>query len=299
MAKYRNIATVLLTSLVAMVVSCETDPTGIVMPDRQTEGIMTAICKNGQPLVVNVYGSVPYNDTVRTKNIGEGYVTAVKTDGARQRLYLAGGTTSLTFDEIICLPDDKLYLNATVGNFILDGRLTMPSLIDIESVDTLSIDNKMHIAVTITDSKESYDYYQLQVYLRKYAGGVIESEERLECQYTHSAFSIATPLLETNTNLVGLFTDESRNGRKMQLTLDAKIDDINAAADADSTAIVVRLHHHSPEYYYFLLSSAFAEDYLLIPALGLQTAYSNVEGGYGIIAGTTLSVSVITLRQTK
>ena len=145
----------------------------------------------------------------------------------------------------------------------------------------------------------SYDYYQLQLYLRKYAGGVIESEERLECQYTHSAFSIATPLLETNTNLVGLFTDESRNGRKMQLTLDAKIDDINAAADADSAAIVVRLHHHSPEYYYFLLSSAFAEDYLLIPALGLQTAYSNVEGGYGIIAGTTLSVSVITLRQTK
>jgi hypothetical protein len=177
----------------------------------------------------------------------------------------------------------------------------IPEPVKIESVDTTIVkltgtfedwesNIRMHCDIGFTDPENEKNYYMLYVY-------------RIPAFYSYSnnlVFSCQDPIVEENLNhgtmMEGVaFSDKSINGQKHILSITLNGKDIGRPFYNDENTgshrktIYFRLYSVTGDYYKYIQTlNLFLRSYKN-PLAEPAQVFSNVDGGYGIIGGASVS----------
>jgi hypothetical protein len=165
---------------------------------------------------------------------------------------------------------------------------------EIEEDSTLWIWVNVDLTLDITDPNPGQsDCFKLYVESRKTD---IHSKNTIRTyfEYDDPVFGSALPDNEyidfddLETKPQGVFTDVLFDGRTYQLKLKMRVEmTVDEEYDPDFFQLPIRLEHLSKEYYYYLNTCDQGDVSMQLYAEPIQT-YSNVIGGYGIVAGRTV-----------
>ena len=266
-------------------VACETD----VELDYSSEGsaiILTCLAQEGSPLVVSATSSVAYSDTSRYQSLGEAKVVVSLAGGAERSRTLMNGEVQALFLDVVPHDGDSLSVEVQTGGQTARGGFRMPSQVRILELDTVATSSStVSMVLTLKDSVGTYDYYQVKVFERLYAGGECQEVEP-KVNYTHYLFNVVSSIIGVKSQPRGYFDDTNMSGATVGLTFSVVGNVVDAEVlGVDSVGIAVRLYHHTSDYYYYQLTAAQSGQYFLLPVFGSSGVHFNVEGGYGIVAG--------------
>lgn len=302
---------VILITYICLVYSCEID-SDIELHQHKT-AVVSALAYKDSSLVVNVYGTTAYTDSIdytTFNGIGiEAYVNGKK----RSRSYINSGLTTANLGNLGLQDGDTLKLeiwDSEENGKAYSGESIMLSPAEIIALDTTTLnkgDEKiLRMRMQLEDPSQSNDYYQVEVRVRK-NGKIIP----IKCNYSDYLFYIANstfmPYDQPGQGL-GMFTDEQFNGKRRRISFSVKWEDIYKATgyfpidtsqainieDMDAKLEIV-LYRHTAEYYNYMRTAYIAQGYLILPVFGIPSIYSNVTNGEGIISCMSKSAYNINL----
>ena len=153
----------------------------------------------------------------------------------------------------------------------------------------LSFHGDLVLTIDITDPNPGYSDY-FKIYVESWKRDMYNSI-RCYFEYDDPVFGSALPnneyidFDELETKPQGVFTDVLFDGRTYQLKFKMRVEmTLDEEYDTDFFQLPIRLEHLSKEYYYYLNTCDQGDMSMQLYAEPIQT-YSNVKGGYGIVAG--------------
>lgn len=173
------------------------------------------------------------------------------------------------------------HLNVTHAGFDpVDAQTQTPSVITINSTDTLRKNDEMNYSIKFSDNASTTNYYAIAIEkiiigdFYQYSDYYFETSEI----FTQNG---SADVDGTKYGSIFLFSDATFNGG--QCIFDAST--YNPAQSTDSTIVVVSLMSLSEDYFKYKLSLEKYQETAGDPFAQPVQVYSNVENGFGIFGG--------------
>ena len=266
--------------------------------------VINSIFQSDSTFKVHVSSSRSVIDTVSFQNIEDAVVTIKdENENIIESLnYVANGFyIGQTFPQ-----ENQTYtLQVTHPNYTnITSSDSLPSPITINSVDTSSIidpinGDRLQITMNFNDPESSQNYYLIETYsVNEYF--VIKNSDTTEYELdTTKQFMVLTDEVFQNGGSPwreqGLFNDLLFNGQNKSLEIE--IPNYNETGNEfgyqwsyKTLSLRLYLHNISKSYYYYRTSLELYQSASGNPFAQPVQVYSNVENGFGVFAGSQISI---------
>lgn len=278
--------------LLLLIHACET-PSDIKIEDFDNEKVLTSFIYPDSDIIVNIYNSIAYTDTIFYTNIGNSTIELSINDSITHTKTISSNDNYVSFGKMDFSDYDKIKISVlTNQNDYLEASTTILPRPEILSIDTLHTNikgNRVLISLTFKDNKSSHDYYQIVARKRDILPNGQNIISKYKCNYVDNIFNADNTNI-SNSNSIGLFTD---NKTDSIYTVKFYIYDIEPIKNHDTYADIL-LYRHTNDYYYYAKSVNSIKSDVVLPVFVVPTIYSNVTGGYGIVSA--MSYSIISIK---
>lgn len=206
---------------------------------------------------------------------------------------------------------DSVKINILTNNAIIATTKTrIPSRIPISNIDTVRVykvgddgfwSEHINLSFKFTDPKDTANYYQIMMIekvIRPLADGDTTEIDTLSIPDTDKAI-FSTTQGTSNLGAIdfqGLFTDKNINGTTHQLTMSIPAKKFRKQSDATSKTYEIRLYHLSDDYYNYFRAQIISNSFEGLPIFDPVEIPSNVQNGYGLVTGLTLSAYLLNVQ---
>ena len=287
--------------IICLATACETDLDMDISHD--TEPVMNAILYDGQTVTVDLYGSTSYDSEDDMASLSPATVALFVNDTLVETTYIDAGNTQASFEATVAT-GDSVTITANYGDDeTIIAQTYIPETVKILSFDTTTVindtDTTIDLTIRLRDTAARTDYYQINIQCIATDSLGTTTTTYPDVDYSDYLFYMATSsYITTGSNTAGIFNDELINGKTYDLEMSIPRSDIQLDNEAvTDITLSVSLRHITYDYYCSVRSLIAAQAYLLIPVFGTPTIYSNVEGGYGIVAGIGVDTIAININK--
>ncbi len=282
--------------LLLFFVSCETDFD--LDYDTSPVGIMTSFFVKGQDIEVNIYESSSYIDSLVSPTVEMATVTLCINGLEKEIKYLGTGYRTVTFDDPVLADGDTIEIVAETENGTLSAKTVMLEPVEILSLDTVRSGENLNFSLRMRDPQATKDYYQVQV-LRQEVKADTLLRTAIECDYSDRIFiEAASDAIGNVLTSSGLFTDELISGMTYTLSFSIDCNELNInELENSEKSLLIYLFHHTYDFYAYLYTSASSEFMQRVPVFGPSGAYSNIDGGNGIVSAIAYDSKIINLAE--
>lgn len=175
----------------------------------------------------------------------------------------------------------------------VDATAYLPSIVNINEIDTLSKGNNMNFQIRFDDNPNEINYYAITILqMAYYFNGMGYSASSTDgmCTNQMEVRNGESDIEGNKCGIIFLFDDKTFNGQEFTFSADQYIFE-----DADCTTFVLSLRNISEDYFNYKLTNDLYNEIQPDPFSQPVQVYSNIENGFGIFAGYSISKQTIVI----
>lgn len=284
---------ILIYILLVVLTACETQ-SGIEIDGGGSSYILSSFIYPDSDVVVHLYKSVPYNDTVRMSYITENQTIKISVNKSKTyERVLNGGESSVSFGRIELSPYDNIEISTqTPDNEQIKAETSILPPPRIDQVDTLmqsrrSRTKTLQLKITFSDGADPNGYYQIVVKRRDVLPDGQNIISEVSCNYADAVFN------SDKTNLWGASSIGLFSGKTFDKPIRIFVYGNNVFSPrSEGCEAYLDVYLFSHTYNYYLFAKAInnsTNNEMSIPNFVAPAIQSNVDGGYGIVSGMSYS----------